>query len=105
MKTLKPVGKETYERIGKAYAICSEYPEVFGEVTFRKFCVMFVDDIVDEGEDLISARKRAHAGEMYDLLELAIDSLREHTPNSLLADHIEGLLDRIDDVEEDAEYE
>ena len=105
MKTVKPVSQETYECIGKAYTICSQYPEVFGDVTFQKFCKMFVDDIIDEGEDIISARKRAHSGEMYDLLELAIDTLREHTPNSLLGDHIEALLDRIDNGEEDAEYE
>ncbi len=69
MKTVKPVSKETYERIGKAYAICSEYPDVFGDVTFRKFCDMFVDDIIDDGEEFVAARKKAYAGEMYDLLE------------------------------------
>lgn len=71
MKTVKPVNKETYDRIGKAYAICSEYPDVFGGVTMRKFCGMFVDDIIDEGEDIIEARKKAYAGEMYRLLQVA----------------------------------
>ena len=105
MKTLKPVSKETYERIGKAYAICSEYPDVFGDVTMRKFCGMFVDDIIDEGEDLIEARKKAYAGEMYKMLEMAEESLIEHNPDSPTARKIEILLDRIDDGEESAENE
>lgn len=77
MKTVKPVSKETYERIGKAYAICSEYPDVFGDVTFRKFCGMFVDDIIDEGEDLIEARKRAAAPDMYRLLNAAFMAMAD----------------------------
>ena len=77
MKTLKPVSKETYERIGKAYTICSAYPDVFGDVTFRKFCGMFVDDIIDEGEDLIEARKKAYAGDMYRLLNEAFMAMAD----------------------------
>ena len=77
MKTVKPVSKETYERIGKAYAICSEYPDVFGDVTMRKFCGMFVDDIIDEGEDLVVARKKAYAGDMYHLLQNAFLSMAD----------------------------
>ena len=77
MKTVKPVSKETYERIGKAYAICSEYPDVFGDVTMRKFCGMFVDDIIDEGEDLIEARKRAAAPDMYRLLNAAFMAMAD----------------------------
>ena len=105
MKTLHPVSQETYERIGKAYAICSEYPEVFGAVTMRKFCGMFVDDIIDEEEDLIEARKKAAAPEMYEMLELAVESLMEHNPDSPTAEMIEALLDRIDYGEEVSEGE
>ena len=68
MKTVKPVSKETYAKIGAGYLILAEHPEIFGDVTFRKFCDMFVDDIIDEGEEIIAARKKAYAGEMYDLL-------------------------------------
>ena len=71
MKTVKPVSKETYELIGKAYAICSEYPDVFGDVTMRKFCGMFVDDIIDDDEDEYEARRKAYAGDMYHLLQKA----------------------------------
>ena len=61
MKTLHPVSQETYERIGKAYLICSQYPEVFEGVSYKKFCGMFVDDIIDEGEDLMRhERKQQH---------------------------------------------
>ena len=77
MKTVKPVSKETYEQIGKAYAICSEYPAVFGDVTMRKFCGMFVDDIIDEGKDLIEARKRAAAPDMYRLLNAAFMAMAD----------------------------
>ena len=77
MKTVKPVSQETYERIGKAYAICSEYPDVFGDVKMRKFCGMFVDDIIDEGEDLIEARKKAYANNMYCLLQKAFQSMAD----------------------------
>lgn len=100
MKTVKPVSKETLDRIGTAYAICSEYPDVFGDVTMRKFCGMFVDDIIDEGEDEHEARMKAYAGEMYEMLELAIDSLYEHNANSPTAKYIEALLDRIDGKED-----
>ena len=77
MKTVKPVSQETYERIGAAYAICSKYPDIFGDVTMKRFCSMFVDDIVDEGEDLIEARKKAYAGEMYRLLNDAFMAMAD----------------------------
>ena len=96
MKTLKPVDQETYERIGAAYAICSQYPEIFGNVTMKKFCSMFVDDIIDEDEDEHEARMRAYASEMYDMLLLSIESLREHRYDNPTAELIEELLDRID---------
>ena len=92
MKTVKPVSKETYERIGKAYAICSEYPDVFGDVTMRKFCGMFVDDIIDEGEDLIEARKKAYAGEMYCLLQKAFQSMADAKVDELLRLEIDECL-------------
>ena len=72
MKTLKPVDEETYARIGKAYQICTEYPEVFGDVTMKKFCSMFVD-VVDEGDDEREARMRLHAAEMYRILKAVND--------------------------------
>ena len=96
MKTLHPVSQETYEKIGKAYLICSEYPEVFGDVTFKKFCSMFVDDIIDEDEDPRDVRMREFAREMYEMLELAVGALFDHNPNSPTAVKIEELLDRID---------
>lgn len=96
MKTLKPVDPETYKKIGQAYLILSEYPEVFGDVTMKKFCSMFVDDIIDDGEDEHEARMRAYASEMYDMLLLSIESLREHRYDSPTAERIEELLDRID---------
>ena len=68
MKTLKPVDEETYARIGKAYQICTEYPEVFGDVTMKKFCSMFVD-VVDEDENEREARMKVHASEMYRILK------------------------------------
>ena len=77
MKTVKPVDKATLERIGAAYAICSRYPDVFGDVKMRKFCDMFVDDIIDEGEDLIEARKRAAAPDMYRLLNAAFMAMAD----------------------------
>lgn len=95
MKTVKPVSQETYERIGKAYAICSEYPDVFGDVTFRKFCGMFVDDIIDEGEDLIAARKKAYAGNMYRLLHAAFESLAYAGIDESLRLEIDECLSRI----------
>lgn len=66
MKTLKPVDEETYARIGKAYLICSEYPEVFGDVTFKKFCSMFVDALDEKKRE---ARMRKYAPDMYRLLK------------------------------------
>ena len=43
----------------------------------RKFCGMFVDDIIDEGEDLIEAREKAAAPEMYRLLNEAHMAMAE----------------------------
>ena len=68
MKTLNPVSEETYERIGAAYAVCSQYPEIFGDVTMKKFCSMFVDDIIDDDEDEKHVRMKAYAETMYYML-------------------------------------
>ena len=69
MKTLHPVDEETYKRLGKAYLICLQYPDVFGDVTMKKFCSMFVDDIIDEEEDELVARMKASAPKMYRILQ------------------------------------
>lgn len=74
MKTLHPVDKATYEKIGAAYAICAEYPEIFGNVTLEKFCSMFVD-VIPEGKDKRDARMKAYAPEMYRLLQNAFISM------------------------------
>ena len=69
MKTLHPVDEETYKRLGKAYLICLQYPDVFGDVTMKKFCSMFVD-VLDEDEDEREARMKSHASEMYRVLKI-----------------------------------
>lgn len=97
MRTLHPVDEETYARIGKAYLICSQHPDVFGDVTFEKFCSMFVD-VIPDGKDEHESRKKAAAHEMYDMLEDAVQALTDHNPNSGTAARIESLLDQIDDV-------
>ena len=76
MKTLYPVDEATYEKIGAAYAICAEYPEIFDNVTLEKFCSMFVD-IVPEGKDKRDARMKVYAPEMYRLLQNAFMSMAE----------------------------
>lgn len=102
MKTVKPVSKETYERIGKAYLICSEYPDVFGDVTFERFCSMFVD-VIPEGESEHAAREKAYAGEMYSMLYRAYAWIvsDEDDAESDIAQDISRLLHRIDYGKED----
>ncbi len=97
MKTLKPVDPETYKKIGQAYLILSEYPEVFGDVTMKKFCSMFVDDIIDEDEDEHEARMKAAASEMYRILK-AIDKHCEEYYNldESILDAIYNVLEAID---------
>ena len=68
MKTLHTVDKETYKRIGKAYLVCSEYPEIFGDVKMEKFCGMFVD-VIREDDDEREARMRTFVPEMYRILK------------------------------------
>ena len=65
MKTIYPADQETYARIGEAYLICSQYPEVFGDVPMDKFCSMFTDN-----ESKQKARINANAPEMYELLKV-----------------------------------
>ena len=105
MRTAKPVNKETYERIGKAYLICAEHPDVFENVTFEKFCSMFVD-VIPEGESERSARKKAYAGEMYDFLDAIAEDMKERGGYEEYVSKIAALLDRIDrNGEEDANDE
>ena len=99
MKTVKPVSKETYERIGKAYLICSEYPDVFGDVTFEKFCSMFVD-VIPEGESKRSVRMKAYAGEMYDLIRAVSSTKVSFTDVVKIGDYARELLARIDGEED-----
>lgn len=98
MRTLHPVDDETYARIGKAYLICSQHPDVFGDVTFEKFCSMFVD-VIPEGEDERAARMRALAPAMYELLEAALDELSDCAPYSETARGIHELRSSIEGEE------
>ena len=100
MKTVKPVDKATLECIGAAYAICSRYPDVFGDVKMQKFCDMFVDDIIDDGEELVVARKKAYAGEMYDFLDAIAQDMSERGGYEEYVSKIAALLDRIDGKED-----
>lgn len=75
MKTREPVDDETAARIGKAYVVCSQYPEIFGDVKMSKFCGMFVD-VIDDDEDEREARMRKVAPEMYKIL-CRVDELCE----------------------------
>ena len=101
MKTLKPVDEETYAKIGKAYLICSEYPEIFGEVTYKKFCSMFVD-VVDEDEDEHEARIKAAAPEMYRILRAIDKNYEELNLDEPILDALYGVLRAINgEVESD----
>ena len=33
-----------YTKLGKAFSICSQYPDVFGDVDLEKFCALFFDN-------------------------------------------------------------
>ncbi|MBQ7217127.1 MAG: hypothetical protein IJS39_14210 [Synergistaceae bacterium] len=81
MKTLYPVDKATHEKIGAAYLVCSQYPEIFGDVPMGKFCSMFVD-VIDEDEDERTARMRASAPEMYRILQEVQEWCRENDLDS-----------------------
>ena len=70
MKTREPVDDETAALIGKAYVVCSQYPEIFGNVKMSKFCGMFVD-VIEEDEDERETRMKTLAPEMYEwMLEM-----------------------------------
>lgn len=104
MKTVKPVSKETYERIGKAYLICSQYPDVFGDVTMKKFCSMFVD-VLDDDEDEHEARKKENADAMYWVLRNILYELKHGTGADRsyiqqVINDIGGLLAEIDGKED-----
>ena len=51
---------------------------------------------VDEETYAREARMKAYAPEMYEKLNLAVESLREHRFDSPTAEIIESLLDKID---------
>ena len=105
MKTLKSVDEETYTRIGKAYLICAEYPEVFGDVKLEKFCSMFVD-VIDEDEDEREARMKAYAPDMYQLLKDVLDTQvinRGVEVGEQLEDAIYAALSVIDGTEDEDE--
>ena len=102
MKTLYPVDEETYERIGKAYLICSQYPEVFGDVKLRDFCSLFVE-LEDEDaseEETFDARVKAYALDMYSLLnnllyEVKHGSLSDPDYVEQVKEDVGGLLSEI----------
>ena len=65
-----------------------------------------VADCYDNEDSEANARLIAAAPEMYEMLEIAQESLREHRYDSPTAERIEKLLDRIDGYgKEDAEDE
>ena len=91
MKTVYPVDEETYARIGKAYLICSEHPDVFGDVTMEKFCSMFVD-VVPEGKDERETRMKTYASEMYRLLNKVFSYMADANLNEDLRLEIDECL-------------
>lgn len=93
MKILKLVDEEIYARIGKAYLICSQYPEVFGDVTLKKICSMFVD-VINKDEDNREKRIKAQATQMYEILR-AIDRWYMKDIGIHLQEAISGVLDSI----------
>ena len=102
MKTLHPVDEATYAKIGKAYLICSQHPDVFGNVTMEKFCGMFVD-VIPEGEDERDARMKAYAPEMYEMLRKILGWCRECNLHGGLESDIMEVLKPIDGEDESAD--
>ena len=37
-----------YTKLGRAFVICSQYPEIFGDVDLHKFCPLFIETSDDE---------------------------------------------------------
>ena len=95
MKTVKPVDEATKAKIGKAYLICSQYPDVFGDVTMKKFCAMFVD-VVDEDDDEHEARIKAEAESMYWMLRNMLYELKRGSGKD--ADYLTQMIDDIGEV-------
>ena len=91
MKTLKPVDNATHEKIGAAYLVCAEYPEIFGDVPLKKFCSMFVD-VVDDEED----RLKAMAPAMYRLLKKIDNWCWDNDLDPDLEDELSGVLNAIE---------
>ena len=95
MKTVKPVDEATKAKIGKANLICSQYPDVFGDVTMKKFCAMFVD-VVDEDDDEHEARIKAEAESMYWMLRNMLYELKRGSGKD--ADYLTQMIDDIGEV-------
>ena len=66
----------------------------------RKFCGMFVDDIIDDDEELAAARKKAYAGEMYATLDVIAEDMSARGGYEDYVSKIAALLDRIDGKED-----
>ncbi len=95
MKTLHPVDEAMKAKIGKAYLICSQFPDVFNDVTLEKFCSMFVD-VIPEGENEQDARMKAAAPEMRRLLHAAFMAMAEAGVDEPLRLEIDECLCHID---------
>ena len=95
MKTVKPVDEATKARMRKAHLICSQYPEVFGGVTYEKFCNMFVDVVADD-EDIHEARMKAEAESMYWMLRNMLYELKRGSGDD--ADYIAQVIGDIGEV-------
>ena len=71
MKTLNDLDEETQERILKAFQICVEHMDVFGEVEMQKLCSLFADGIFEDDREV---RMRKYAPDMYQLLKYVLNS-------------------------------
>lgn len=93
MKTLNDLDEGTQERILKAFQICVEHMDVFGEVEMHNLCSLFADGVF---EDEREARKRKYAPEMYELLSELKEYSEEYDLYSDLKDEVFELLRKID---------
>ena len=100
MKTLKPVDPGTYEQIGAAYAICAQYPEIFGDVSLKKFCGMFVE-VVDDDADRLTAM----APVMYRVLKKIDDWCQSNDMDEDLEAELSNVLSAIESEEDREESE
>ncbi len=96
MKTLHPASQEQLAKIGAAYLIFSANPDVFGDVTYKQLCSLFVDDIIDDGEDTKEARMKACAEDMY----YALSNLRYELQHGGAqdADYIKQVIDEVGEL-------